>query len=255
LHLDEVLDPDGADARLAEQLARAEAKAARQAFLHLRHDEPSATTEGTFRIPLHHGIKLQRMLESLTNPGRPDPLPLEDPETGVRFSVEERRGQALVELLDRYPAKKLPTLGGSAPRVVVTMELAVLEGRLAAAQLDTGHAISPGLARRLAARHGLISAVLGSSSEVLDLGRKARFLSAKQRLAALITQGGTCAVEGCTRPAVGADGHHLIAWHEGGRTDLAHCVLICPPHHTYADHPDYRTARLRPGRIRIHRRC
>jgi len=255
LHLDEVLDPDGADARLADQLARAEARAARQAFLHLRDDEPTATTEGHFRIPLLDGVRLQRMLESLTNPGRPDPLPTEDPETGVRLSAEERRGQALMELLDRYPATRLPALGGSAPTVVVMMELATLEGRLKAAHLDTGQAISPGLARRLAARHGLVAAVLGSNSEVLDLGRTARFLNAKQRLAIVITQGGRCAVEGCTRSAVGADGHHLIAWHEGGLTDLADCVLICPPHHTYADHPDYRTTRLRPGRIRIHRRC
>jgi hypothetical protein len=254
-HLDEVLDPEGADARLADQLARAEAKAARQAFLHLRHDELTATTEGHFRMPLLHGVMLERMLESLTNPGRPDPLPSEDPETGVRLSAEERRGQALMELLDRYPTKKLPKLGGSAPTVVVLMDLATLEGRLKAAHLDTGQAISPGLARRLAARHGLVSAVLGASSEVLDLGRKARFLNAKQRLAALITQGGRCAVEGCTRSAVGADGHHLIPWHQGGLTDLADCVLICPRHHTYADHPDYVTTRLRPGRIRINRRC
>ena len=74
-----MLDPDGADERLAAQLARAEAKAAREAFLTLRHDEQHATTEGTFRIPLLSGIKLQRMLESLTNPGRPDPLPRTTP--------------------------------------------------------------------------------------------------------------------------------------------------------------------------------
>ena len=115
--------------------------------------------------------------------------------------------------------------------------------------------ISPGAARRLAARAGVIPAVLGSSSEVLDLGRRARFYTAKQRLAMLLQQGGTCAVEGCTRSAAGADAHHLTAHHAGGRTDLADGVLICAPHHTYADHPDYRTVRLRPGRIRIHRRC
>ncbi len=254
-HLEEVLDPDGADERLAAQLARAEAKAAREAFLTLRHDEQHATTEGTFRIPLLSGIRLQRMLESLTNPGRPDPLPTHDPETGHRYAGEERRGQALVELLERYPTTKLPKLGGSAPTVVLTLDLATLMGGLKAACLDTGQVISPGAARRLAAQAGIIPAVLGSASEVLDLGRRVRFHTGKQRLAMVITQRGTCGVEGCTRSAIGADGHHLIAYHLGGLTNLADGVLLCPPHHTYADHPDYTVTRLGPGRIRIHRRC
>ncbi|GAA1971511.1 HNH endonuclease signature motif containing protein [Nocardioides panacihumi] len=254
-HLHEVIDPDGADQRLAEQLARAEAEAARQCFLQLRHDEGTATSEGTFRIPLLQGVKLQRMLESLTNPGRPDPIESVDPETGVQVSAEERRGRAFLELIDRIPTKKLPELGGSDPTVVVTMELGTLLGGPQAAQLDTRHAISPGLARRLAAQAGVIPAVLGSSSEVLDLGRQVRFHRPKQRLAMAVTQGGTCAVHTCTRSAVGADAHHLIPWHEGGPTNTADGVLICPRHHTFADHPDHQVIRLRPGRIQIHRRC
>jgi hypothetical protein len=70
-HLDEVINPEGADERLAAQLARAEEKAAREMFFTLRHDEATATTDGMFRIPLEHGVRLQRMIDSLTNPGRP----------------------------------------------------------------------------------------------------------------------------------------------------------------------------------------
>jgi hypothetical protein len=254
-HLEEVIDPEGADARLADQLARAEADAARATFLTLRHDEATATSEGSFRIPLLHGVKLQRMLESLTNPGRRDPLPTEDPATGIRLCGEERRGHALTELIDRLPAGKLPKTGGSEPRVVVTMDLQTLTGGHRAAHLDTGHAISPGLARRLAARAGIIPAVLGSRSEVLDLGRTARFFTNKQRLAMSIQQGGTCAVDTCDRPATWGDAHHLTPWHQGGSTDLADGVLICRRHHTLADHPDYQVTRLRPGRIQINRRC
>jgi hypothetical protein len=254
-HLDEVIDPDGADARLAEQLARAEAKAARETFLTLHHDEANAVTNGLFRLPLVQGVKLQRMLESLTNPGRPDPIPVEDPASGVRLCPEERRGHALVELVDRFPAGKLPKLGGSDPTVVVTMSLETLVGGLQAAHLDTGHAISPGQARRLAAQAGVIPAVLGTSSEVLDLGRRARFFTKKQRLALLVQQGGTCAVDGCQHSAAGGDAHHLTAYHEGGPTDLANGALVCSRHHTLADHPDYTVTRLRPGRIRINRRC
>ncbi|MDH2415071.1 HNH endonuclease signature motif containing protein [Nocardioides sp. CER19] len=254
-HLDEVIDPSGAEARLAAQLARAEAAADRRTFVHLWHDELTATTTGTIRLPLLHGVKLQRMLESLLNPDRPDPIPTDDPTTGVRLSAEERRGHALAELIDRVPASGLPTMGGCDPSVVVTMDLTTLVGGLRAAQLATGHAVSPGLARRLAARSGVIPAVLGTDSEILDLGRKARFFSKKQRLAMVVQQGGTCAVDGCVRPAVWGEAHHLDQWQSGGSTDLADGVLICRRHHTFADHPDYRVARLRPGRIQVHRRC
>jgi hypothetical protein len=253
-HLDEVIDPDGADARLAEQLARAEAKAARRVFLHLHHDEVNATTDGVFRIPLLQGVKLQRMLETLLNPGRPDPLPSEDPATGVRYSPEEHRGHALSELIDRIPQGRLPKTGGCDPVVVVTMELRTLLGDLAAAHLDTGQAISPGAVRRLAAQCGVIPAVLGTSGEVLDLGRKARLYNRKQRLAMTVQQGGACAVEGCDRPASWGEAHHLTPWRSGGCTDLRDGVMICRRHHAYADHPDYTVERLRPGRIRLTRR-
>jgi hypothetical protein len=253
-HLDEVIDPEGADVRLAEQLARAEARAERESFLTLRHDQTHAITDGVFRIPLVQGVRLQRMIESLLNPGRPDPIEVEDRVTGVRYSPEHRRGQALSELIDRIPKGRLPTTGGCDPVVVLTMDLETLLGGLKAAHLDTGQAISPGAARRLAAQCGVVPVVLGTSSEVLDLGRKARFFNRKQRLAMSIQQGGVCAVQGCGRPATWADAHHLNQWHSGGRTDLADGVLICRPHHTYADHPDYEVTRLRPGRIQLHRR-
>lgn len=55
-HLEEVLDPEGADRRLAEQLELAEARAARQSFLHLAHDDEHQVTDGSFRIPLQHGV-------------------------------------------------------------------------------------------------------------------------------------------------------------------------------------------------------
>jgi hypothetical protein len=70
----------------------------------------------------------------------------------------------------------------------------------------------------------------------------------------LVQQAGTCAVDTCTRSAVGADGAHLQPWSKGGPTDLTNSALLCPRHHTHADHPDYHVEHLRPGRIRLHRR-
>jgi hypothetical protein len=75
-------------------------------------------------------------------------------------------------MIQRYPTKALPKAGGLNATVVVLMPLETLMGSLKAAHLDTGESISPGQARRLACAAGIIPAVLGGESEVLDLSRK-----------------------------------------------------------------------------------
>ncbi|QWZ07641.1 13E12 repeat family protein [Nocardioides panacis] len=77
----------------------------------------------------------------------------------------------------------MPRAGGVNATVVVTMTLEQLLSGLGAAGLDTGDRISAGAARRLACRAGLVPAVLGGASQVLDLGRTRRLHSRAQRLA------------------------------------------------------------------------
>lgn len=251
--LDEVLDPEGADQRLAEALARAEAKAARESHCRLWFDEVEQSCTGAFKTDLVTGRRFGRMLEALMSPGRPDPIPLRDEEQHP-ISADERRGRALIELIERIDSKGLPTTGGVAATVVVTMTLETLTGGAKAAVLDTGERLSPGAARRLAAASGVIPAVLGTRSEVLDLGRRARLASKKQRLAMSLQQRGRCAEEQCDRPITWSDAAHVTAWSDGGSTNLANLVMPCRRHHRLADHPDYEVTRLGPGRIRINRR-
>lgn len=252
-HLDEVVNPEGAEQREADALARAEAKAARAVWCHVWFDETTQTSTGSFKADLLTGRKVHRILEALMNPARPDPIPLKD-EDGNRISADERRGQALVELINGIAKTGLPKTGGCDPVVVVTMSLETLTGGLKAAGLDTGERISPHLARRLAARHGVIPTVLGTKSQILDLGRRTRLFTKTQRIAMSVQQNGTCATEGCDRPAAWADAHHLQQWQTGGPTDIANGVLICRRHHSMADHSDYTVERIAPGRIRINRR-
>ena len=79
------------------------------------------------------------------------------------------------------------------------MPLDTLMGGLKAAKLDTGETISPGLARRLACEAGIIPAVLGGASQVLDLGHKRRFHNEAQRIVKIIEAGG-CEIQGCDWP-------------------------------------------------------
>ena len=198
-----------------------------------------------------HRTMLERLLAALTNPHRPqgpDRIDL----TGQTRA--EARGEAFGQLLERIPASWVPTIGGVNATVVVTMQLETLIGGLQAAHLDTGQPLSASLARRLACEAGIIPAVLGSHSEVLDLGRKSRLHSKAQRLAMNLQQHGTCAVEGCDRPAWLCDGAHLTAWQDGGHTNTTHGSLICTRHHPLVDSGRYHIQRIRPGRIKLIRR-
>ena len=246
-YLLDVIDPDGADQRLADQLAKDEAKAARTRFLSLR-----PTGDGSLdlrgRIPTLHGTMLERALAALLNPHRPDPIDRDG------RSKDELNGEAFCQLLERLDPTRLPKLGGMNATVVVTMTLDTLLGGIAPAMLDTGQPISAREARRLACAAGVIPAVLDGDGAVLDLGPHVRFHTEKQRLAMLVQQQGKCAVEGCDRPAWACDAAHLIGHHDGGNTSVEDGCFTCPGHHAMVDSPHYTYQRLGPGRIRLIRR-
>ena len=49
---------------------------------------------------------------------------------------------------------------------------------------------------------------------------------------------GGCAFPGCDRPPSDCEAHHAKEpWHQGGRTDLADGVLLCPHHHLVEPDP------------------
>ena len=133
------------------------------------------------------------------------------------------------------------------------MTLETLMGGLKAAQLDTGHRITPGLARKLACEAGIIPAVLGGKSEVLDLGRKRRFHTEAQRIALALEQGG-CTAEGCDWPPGMCHAHHDHPFGAGRRHHLKNGRLLCPHHHARAHDPTYTMTKLPEGKVRFHRR-
>ena len=118
------------------------------------------------------------------------------------------------------------------------MTLETLEGGLAPATLDTGRLISAGEARRLASQCGVIPAVLGSRSEVLDLGRTVRLHTPAQRIA-LRLRHTTCTVEGCSVPAAWCHAHHKTPWSRGGKTTVKDGTLLCPRHHRAIHRPGF----------------
>ncbi len=206
---------------------------------------------GRFTISSLHGAMLKKQLLAIAAPKHRARVDGQAPEPG-RPSAH-RLGEAFAEYIETYPTDRLPHAGGVSATVVVTMTVDTLMGGLKAAELDTGHRISPGLARRLACRAGIIPAVLGTQSQVLDLGRRTRFHTEPQRIALAMEQGG-CTAEGCDWPPGMCHAHHDQPFSKGGATRVKNGRLLCPRHHARAHDPAYTTTKLPGGKVRFHRR-
>ena len=109
-------------------------------------------------------------------------------------------------------------------------------------------------ARMLACDAGIIPAVLGSASEVLDLGRRTPTWSAAQHRALEAESDGCCGWPGCTVPIAYCQIHHIAWWaRHPGRTDLVNGIHLCPFHHRSVHHDGWRVEKTGPGRIRVRR--
>ena len=166
----------------------------------------------------------------------------------------QRLGQAFMEYIARYPTDRLPHAGGMSASVVVTMGLRH-PARVGSRPLSSTPATRspPAWPGGLACEAGIIPAVLGTHSQVLDLGRTARFHSKAQRVALLLEQGG-CTAEGCDAPPAMTHAHHHKPWSHGGNTSLKNGRLLCGHHHARAHDPTYTMTKLPEGKVRFHRR-
>jgi hypothetical protein len=241
----EVVDPDAADTEEARRLERGEADARAAATLTLT-DDGHGKVHGRFTVPTLHGAILRKHLMALAAPGRNPDVPAQTP-------TRHRLGRAFTEYLETRPEDTVPHSGGLAATVVVTMTLDSLTDGLRAAGLCDGTRLSAGEARRLACRAGVIPAVLGGPSTVLDLGRRRRLHTETQRVALGLPDRG-CTATGCDRPPAWCHAHHDHPWSHGGGTSLRNGRLLCPRHHTLAHDQRYRMEPGTNGKVTFTRR-
>jgi hypothetical protein len=249
----EVVCPEAADAAEGAALAAEEAHARRVADFWM-HDRGDGTTDGGFRLPTLHATVLGKAVQALTAPRRIGAGRV-DPDTGAKVPYRNLLGRGFMDLLEHHLAiDTLPSQGGSPFTVLVTVGLDQLRSELGAAGLETGDRLSAGEVRRLCCAAGIIPMVLGGDSMPLDLGREQRLFSRYQRIAMNHRYKG-CATQGCDRPPSWTEAHHPDPWREGGRTDLANGIPLCPPHHHMADHPQsWNLHRMPSGKVRFTRR-
>ncbi len=236
------------------------------------HDNLDGTVTGHFTVPTLAGHILKKVIQQIASPRRFAQRAAKDAKaqaapggaghgltaphggadgeltasevaeaTWARFRAEDldwsqKYGRAFVELLEHLPTDHLT--GKVNATIVVTMDHERLKAGLGAAHLDTGHDMSASQARRLACGAGLVPAVLGGQSQVLDLGRSQRFFSEAQRVALALAYD-TCAADDCDRPYAWTEHHHEDPWSRGGATDLDKAVPLCGYHHQRIHDPGY----------------
>jgi hypothetical protein len=105
----------------------------------------------------------------------------------------------------------------------------------------------------LACDAGIIPAVLGGASEVLDLGRKQRTWTTAQRRAARLRDGG-CTWPRCQATLESCDLHHEQYWaRDHGKTDLGNSLHICHFHHWLVHHTPWTIKRNHAAQIEVSR--
>ena len=88
----------------------------------------------------------------------------------------------------------------------------------------------------------------GAPTQPLEVGRTSRVVTAAQRAALAVRDGG-CVVAGCDRPLGWCEAHHLRHWLHGGPTDLANLALVCRAHHRAVHEGGWRLTRDPDGRL------
>jgi hypothetical protein len=143
-------------------------------------------------------------------------------------TLAHRRADALVRLAagDRPPAVSID----------VTVDVDTLAGR-PTIDLEAGCCeiagvgpVSPAIVRILACDAAIGRVLMRGPSEVLDVGRRTRLVTASLRRALEHRDRG-CVEPGCTAPAAWCDSHHIVHWSAHGPTDLANLELRCRRHH------------------------
>ena len=123
--------------------------------------------------------------------------------------------------------------------------LALTTGLASVEELSARFEVTASTIRKIACDADIIPALLGTSGEILDLGRKTRLFTPTQRLALTARDQG-CTFPNCTVPAPWCEAHHITYWSHGGPTTPENGALLCTHHH-HLIHKEQWTIQLRTG--------
>ena len=259
-HLVTVVDPDGEERRAERELDRLERAAHHDRYLTITDDQAGgAWIKG--RCSSEDAELVKSTLIPLAAP-HPAAGPVCDPPTcavpGCTHDGRDPRDHgarlldALVEGCRRLQnAEVLPEAHGAVPRLTLTMGYDDLRSKAGFAVTETGAELSASTVRRICCDSHLIPAVLGTASEVLDVGRTQRLVTAAI-WKALVARDAHCRFPHCRRPPVMCHAHHIVHWADGGDTSLDNLILLCGHHHRLIHVGPWTIDRAGPAAFELH---
>ena len=197
--------------------------------------------------------------ERIANERTPD-RPNCDDRTHDDRTPNQKRHDLFVSLIDHAArCAETPTLGGSAPAVIVTVDSAELISSLnesvtesvtdsssAGAGAGAGAGVGAGFVegsltpvsaraiRQYACARGIQRVILGDDGQVLELGSPQRCFTSQQRRVIGVRDGG-CVIPSCGIPVSWCEVHHVREHARGGPTHTDNGVLLCWFHHRTID--------------------
>ena len=162
----------------------------------------------------------------------------------------QRCADALVDLARRpLHSGKLGTVGSLRPHLVITASAETLAGIPGAPPADL-QGVGP-IPMETAQRHACdpsVSWLLGQAELESETSHAQQRIPAPTRRA-LVARDHGCVVNGCHRPPIWCDGHHLVWWTRGGKTELANLALVCGRHHRMLHEEGWTLMRHKGGRF------
>jgi hypothetical protein len=191
-------------------------------------------------LPVLAGRRLQNMVHAVADRRYRSAKDIPRDRNALQETPQQRAADALVDILDAAEAvehgsgktTKIPV--GAAQLQVLIPYQDLLDRTAASGLLTDGTPVSAGELRLLACSADIIPVVLGSESQVLDMGHTVRLAPPPLRGAIGLRDGG-CAFPGCTTPVQRCDMHHVRPWQEGGPTDRDNIVALCRVHHALCE--------------------
>jgi len=220
--------PERAHDTRERQLQREAETAQRQRSLRFFFEGASVRFDGSLpRLAAEEWIS---RLDAHAEHTRRTALERRDP-LGATITPEQRRADALIALIHTSSTGRSEPEAPAPARVLVGLSYDKLAaGAAEAGLIGDGQALSAGELRRICCDAELIPVVLGSASQVLDVGRAARLVTPGLR-DALIARDGGCTFPGCDGPVSRCEAHHVVPWWAGGATALSNLTLLCHQHH------------------------
>ncbi|WP_206475945.1 HNH endonuclease signature motif containing protein [Microbacterium sp. KRD172] len=168
----------------------------------------------------------------------------------LRTHAQKRHDAFATALMVAAASGGMPTLGGAAPTLVVSVTAEDFTTRTGRARVEgAGYDVPLGAADHAACAGGVQRVLFDEKGAIIAIGTSARLFTAVQRRA-IVLRDRECLIPGCDVPAEWCEIHHVDEHARGGPTHTSNGVPLCWHHHRTLDEGIWHI-RIRNGRPEI----